>query len=138
MHDLTGVCTKYTANNWQQNARDARDYFWRVIHAYNETRLLPCITAINPDPISQSHRLDVYCIHYICDVELASRRALDNNLELLDQWARLTDGENVANATSIIRRCASVYERRKLAPSTYFRTIKEGRRDRRPCIQGAA
>lgn len=130
MRDLaTGIYASHTENDRQQHARD---YFWRVIHAYNEVRALPCITAINPDTTAQSRKLDVCCLHYICDVELSSRFSLDNNPQLLDQWNLLVQGQDVPNSVSIIRRCAATYERRELAPATYFRIIKQGRRDRRP------
>jgi hypothetical protein len=136
MHDITtGV---YTSHASYERQREAKSYFERVIKGYRHIRLLSPIVSINCDPLAKSTKLDVAGIHFLADVALATRKALNNDPQLLDQWEQLMDGQDVPNASSIVRRCASVYERRKLAPSTYFRTIKEGRRDRRPCIQGAA
>lgn len=122
--------------------RNARQYFYGVARAYIDIRNTPPLTAINYDPLIKNPKLGADLIHFIADVELATRKALGKNPELFDQWKRLVSGENVPNAASIINRCARLYQARQLVPELYFRVIKKGRSDRRPSAtamqQGAA
>jgi hypothetical protein len=111
-----------------QRKVNARQRFWRVVRAFNEVSLLSPIVAINPDPLAKCTKLDVVGIHFLCDVELATRRALGHNPALLDQWQRLIHGDDVPNATNIIDRCSRVYHARQLLPYLYFRNQKQGRR----------
>jgi len=117
-------------NNYERD-RDLRDYFFVVAAAYSKTRELSPLVSSHPDPDHTPTRLGPDAIHFICDVELASRKALSNNAELFEQWKRLVSGENTPNAYSIIRRCARLYRDRRLAPVSYFRHVKKGRADRR-------
>jgi len=117
-----------------ERERDLRDYFWTVVNAYQQTCELSPLVAANPDPAIRPTKLCVDGIHYIADVELATRKALAKNPELIAQWETLVSGQNTPNSGSIIRRCARVYRARRLAPISYFRHVKKGRADRRPSV----
>lgn len=126
MDDLeTGVFESHTAYEKQHSAKT---YFKQVIEAYNEIGLLSPIVAINPDPLAKSTKLDVYGIHFLADVELATKKALGHNTTLIEQWQRLINGETVENAAAIMSRCGRLYKARQLAPFLYFRFIKQGRK----------
>lgn len=103
------------------------NYFWRTIRGYQEVATLSPIVALNCDPLATPTKLGVEGIHYLADVILATRRALKDNEELLEQWERVIAGENTPNAVSIIRRCGAIYQRKQLAPLTYFKVWKRGR-----------
>jgi hypothetical protein len=117
-----------------QTQRDFRNYFWRVIKGYKDVCELSPLVAAVLDPNETPKKLGADGIIYICDIEIATRRALDNNYELLDQWQRLVNGENTPNSASIINKCGRMYCRRRLAPATYLRFVKKGRRDRRRIV----
>jgi len=120
-----------------QKKRDAQELFWRVITAYNEIGLLSPIVAINLDPLAKPTKLDATGIHFRCDVENATKKALGNNSSQISDWNELIQGEDVSNATEIIAKCARVYHARQLLPYLYFSTIKQGRPDRRQKIPAA-
>jgi hypothetical protein len=126
MNDLeTGV---YGSHTEYERQRNARHYFKRVIEAYIDVQNTPCIAATSYDPFVRNPKLGADLIHYIVDVENASKKALGNSPSLFEQWQRMVDGESVTNAASIVARCARLYQARQLAPTDYFRVIKRGRK----------
>lgn len=122
--DRIGIFESYSDFERQ---RGARRCFKQVVEAYVNARNTPPIVAISYDPSRRNHKLDAHTIHYLCDVENASRQALGKSRELFHQWQRLVRGEDVPNANSIITRCGRLYQARQLAPHLYFRTVKRGR-----------
>lgn len=134
MNDLeTGV---YSSHAEYQEQKYATQYFKRVIDAYIDVRNTPPVAAISHDPAVINPKLGADLIHYCVDVENATRKSLNNNPALFEQWEKLVCGDAVPNAASIIRKCAKIYRARKLLPVEYFKVIKQGRRDRR--VAGAA
>lgn len=135
MNDLeTGV---YRSHAEYQEQRYSKHYFKGVVDAYIDVRNTPSLAAISHDPAVINPKLGADLIHYIVDVENATRKSLDNNPALIEQWEQLVCGNTVPNAASIIRKCARIYRARKLLPGEYFKVIKQGRRDRRS-MGGAA
>jgi hypothetical protein len=117
--------------------RDFRSYFWRVIVGYRSISELSPVVAMVWDPCETPKKLGVDGIHFICDVQIATQKALDNNPELFDQWQCLVNGEGSPNAASIIARCGRLYKSRRLAPASYLRFVKQGRPDRPQKIPAA-
>lgn len=124
----TGVFESHTEYEKQRNAGH---YFWRVINGYIDVRNTPPLTAISYDPEVRNPKLGADLIHFIVDVENSTRQSLGNNPALFEQWQRLVSGEDVPNAASIVARCARLYQARQLAPTTYFRVLKVGRKRHR-------
>ena len=121
----TGV---FESHSEYEKQRNARHYFWRVINGYIDVRNTPPLTAINYDPSIRNPKLGADLIHFIVDVENASKKALGDNAVLLEQWQRLVRGDTVPNAASIIQKCARIYRARSLAPTDYFKFVKKGRK----------
>ena len=111
--------------------RDFRSYFWRVIRGYRDVSELSPVVAMGWDPLERPKRLGIDGIHFLCDIALATKKALDNNPALLDQWQRLVNGENTPNAASIVNKCGRIYKSRRLAPASYLKFERKGRRDHR-------
>jgi hypothetical protein len=101
-------------------------HFFEVVSAYVRIRSLSPITAVNPDDEGVPNKqLNASAIEYLVDVEAATKRALNNDTNLLQQWETLAYQEaQVPNATKIASRCGRIYERRKLLPHAYFHRVK--------------
>ena len=136
MQNESGDVGVFESHSAYQRQRDFRNYFWRVIRGYRDVSELSTVVATVWDPCEAPKKLGIDGIHFLCDVELATNRALDGNDELLRQWQQIINGENTPNSASVINRCGRVYKRRCLAPSTYLKYVKKGRRDRRAAMGG--
>jgi hypothetical protein len=101
-------------------------HFFEVVTAYVRIRSLSPITAVNPDDEGVPNKqLNASGIEFLVDVELATKKALNNEPYLLRQWETLAYQEaQVPDATKIAHRCGRIYERRKLLPNAYFRRVK--------------
>jgi hypothetical protein len=101
-------------------------HFFEVVTAYVRIRSLSPITAVNPDDEGVPNKqLNASGIEYLIDVELATKKALNDDPYLLRQWETLAYQEaQVPDATKIAHRCGRIYERRKLLPNAYFHRIK--------------
>jgi hypothetical protein len=110
------------------NERQNHKYFWKVIQGYVTTRELSPITAINYDPERHPLKLGLDGIHYIADVELATKKALKSP-ELFARWQALVDDHLIGPEVKarIVSLCGAEYMRRELAPADYFKVIKKGR-----------
>ena len=98
--------------------------FEETIRAYRETRELPPLAAASFDPDGHGNRkLTATGIEYVCDVENATKKALDNNPELLKAWSQIVNGETVPEKleSKIAWACGKLYAARKLRPRQYFR-----------------
>ncbi len=123
----------FKSHEHYEKSKAKRTYFQQVTEAYSEFREYSPVVACNYDPASPSKKLTHSLIHFLADVDIATKAALETP-ELIRQWESLISGEQVAPevAAFIIVRCARVYQARKLAPYLYFRTLKQ------PVARGAA
>jgi hypothetical protein len=101
--------------------------FYLVTQAYADIRSLSPIVAFSYDDEKTNRKLNADSIHFIADVESATRKALNDNPALIEQWERIIQQKRqVPNASSIVSRCGRLYQIRKLNPRDYFITIKRG------------
>jgi hypothetical protein len=116
---------RYRSHGHYVSERQKRLYFQRVIAGYRATRELSPIVAINYDPELHPHKLGPETIHFLTDIELATKKAVKTQ-ELFRQWQALVDEKPVdpAIAARITSACGAEYMKRKLTPSDYFRHIK--------------
>jgi hypothetical protein len=112
-----------------QREREKRRVFDQVIQAYLELSEYQPLVAINCDEFARTYKRSVEVSHFLCDVELATKRA-SATPDLYLKWQSLITGEQVEHETAahIVNRCARIYQARELAPRLYFRTIKTARR----------
>jgi hypothetical protein len=105
-----------------------RKTFWQVSDFYLDARNTPSLCAINYDETVPNRRMGANLIHFIVDCENATKKALDNDPELLERWQTIIEKEkDVPGSASIISKCGRLYSIRKLIPSDYFRVIRKGR-----------
>ena len=106
-------------------------YFDKVIEAYRTTRELSPVVAMTYDPERHPLKLGPDGIHYIADIELATKKALKTP-ELFARWQALVDDQLIGPEVKarIVSLCGAEYIRRELMPSDYFRVIKKGRNRR--------
>lgn len=104
----------------QQNKR----YFEKVIKAYAEFREFQPVVAIDYDPLARSKKLHPAIIHFLADVDMATKRVLKKR-ELFRQWELLVAGEEIkpSIAAEIISKCGRIYKNRGLAPLDYWRSF---------------
>lgn len=125
---MSAINTEVSAPRAETEQQKRSRVFHQVTQAYVDIRSLSPIVAVNYDDEAKPNRkLNADVIHFICDVESATRKALDNDANLLEQWDRLVYQEaQVPNAAKIASRCGRMYQKRLLAPHEYFRHIKRG------------
>jgi hypothetical protein len=101
--------------------------FYEVSRAYADIHSLSPIAAICYDDEAKPNRkLGPDVINFLVDVERATRKALENDGNLLKQWKTLVFEETqVPNGATIANRCGRLYEIRRLRPIDYFRRIKK-------------
>jgi len=106
--------------------------FTAVTESYIRTRHLEPVIAfkIDPDPTERAEKLTLDGIHFCCDVEAATEKALANRLDLQAAWFSLVAGEFVERKLSqqIITLCGRIYIARDLSPHKYFRPNKHPRK----------
>jgi hypothetical protein len=94
-----------------------------VMKLYVSSRNLPAVIAveIDEDAVSRSSRWSPQVCHFMCDVELATEKALRNSQELQDAWFKLAAGETVPAtiAEQVYSRVGKIYQLRGLG--NYFR-----------------
>jgi hypothetical protein len=123
-------------------SRDAQHVWNSVIRNYiavKEKHPLTASAALDESGDSHSSKLGLSDIHFACDVEIATRRVLDNSelgpwADLVASYAGLTDVQPVptALATRIIQQCARIYRARRLDDlRNYYRQVRHGSIDRR-------
>jgi len=122
---------RYRSRGHYLSERQKHKYFHKVLEAYAAIRELPPVIAINYDPEARSQKLTADSIHYLADVELATKKALKTP-ELFARWKALVNEQPIGPELKarIVSACGEEYIRRKLTPVDYFRHIKT-RPDRR-------
>jgi hypothetical protein len=99
--------------------------FLSVTQVYREIRELPLITAFSLDPDERGgEKLTPLGIEFCVDIENATKKALENNPELLKVWMQLVRDDAAADEKlerRVIWQCGKMYVARKLRPGQYFR-----------------
>jgi hypothetical protein len=132
-----GIGVYESRHEYEQEVKDGK-YFWQVINAYRAMREMSPLAAINYDPFSKQKKLVIPLVVFLADVDIVTRKTLKTP-ELLKQWKKLVAGEEIPQAAiaKIIGKCARTYKQAGLAPVSYFKHIKVGRKDRRPVLNAA-
>ncbi len=99
------------------NQQKLRRYFDKVTAAYVEFREYSPLVACNYDPTGCSKKLHPAVIHFLSDVDIATKQVL-RKPKLIKQWITLIQGAELkpAIAALIINRCSRIYIARHLAP----------------------
>ena len=115
----------FRSHSHYQRERFKKRYFDAVIDGYREVKSLSPTIAANPDPQAIRRKLTPAAIEFIADVELATRRALQD-ADLFRSWQALVEEEVIEPLLKawIVSRCSPMYIARRLAPADYFVTIK--------------
>jgi hypothetical protein len=116
---------------WQATARR---HFYAVARYYRDLRFgVSPIVAGSLDPDVVPRKLGADLIHFLVDIEIASRRALGSTA-LFEQWKalvyRLFDETAPATVLTpmdlrIIQRCGRIYKARNLQPRAYFQRFRQ-------------
>lgn len=124
----------YRSHSHYQRERFWKRYFNVVLDGYREVKSLAPIIAANPDPAAIRRKLTPDALHFIADIENATKKAL-KDADLFRSWQALANEEDVESriVAQIISRCSPFYIARELAPIDYFRTIKK-RPERRKTV----
>jgi hypothetical protein len=121
------VGTFQSHSDYQQQ-RHWKSVFYQVVGTYLEILATPPIIASDPDDEARPRKLGPKLIEYKIDIELATKRALGNDITLLQHWESIVFGEKVeaSLAEHIARKCGKTYAARKLSPFDYFKFIRKG------------
>jgi hypothetical protein len=105
--------------------------FWRTVTSYVDKSHLPVIGCSSSDPDSGSGTLRRRVSDYLCDVEIATRRAIENDPLLYDAWcsivrkhAQYSDFKPVPAdiEKKIINACGAIYRLRSLDEYRLYNT----------------
>jgi hypothetical protein len=106
----------------------SRNYFFAVLRGYTNVLETPPIVAISYDPDVPSRKLGAQMIEFLADCDIGVRVALNGNPSLIEDFARLLQGDKVPSQTDIINKVGREWRKRRLIPQEYFRVIKQGRK----------
>jgi endogenous inhibitor of DNA gyrase (YacG/DUF329 family) len=105
--------------------------FWRTVTSYVDKSHLPVIGCSSSDPDSGSGTLRRRVSDYLCDVEISTRRAIENDPLLYDAWCNLVrkhanyqDFKPVPAdiEKKIINACGAIYRLRSLDEYRLYNT----------------
>jgi hypothetical protein len=132
MSDERTESTKVDLEQWR------RALVVTVARTYMAAKELPVMCASNydPTPITRSRKWTPQSCEFVCDVENAVRRVLENKPdadELVNAWERLQDDSNPIGKREarVIKLLAPIFETRELHPTQYFRRVRLGSPHRR-------
>jgi len=113
---------KFRSRRHYERTEQNRQYFRSVADTYLQFSEYAPVVALNYDPIASSKKLTADIIHFLCDVEVATKKVLKTP-EALEQWKALIEGGKLSPqlSASIVNRCARIYRLKGLAPYHYFR-----------------
>ena len=117
---------KSGSNRQYERTRANYKYFESVIEAYRQFREYSPVVAVNYDPACRNKKLITAIIHFLADVDTATKQVL-KSANLIEKWQALIDEQSVsAEAAAVIaHRCGRIYRAKGLAPYSYFRVIRK-------------
>src|SRR5581483_11270054 len=113
---------QYKSHKHFEQEQQRKKYFQHVIDAYLQFQECSPLVAIDYDPQSRRTKRTPAIIHFLADVEIATRRTLKSP-ELYEKWFALIQDQQIepAVAKRIVSMCSRIYMQRRLAPFHYFR-----------------
>ena len=117
---------RFKSHKQYERTKANQNYFDSVVKAFSQLSEYAPVVAVNYDPLASAKKLTPNISNFLCDVEIATKKALKTPA-LLEQWKKLIEEERVSHAVaiSIVNRCARLYRKRNLAPYEYFRVIRK-------------